>query len=74
MHKAQCVSLFTGKAMEGTGELGLPIRGHVIIMDGIISCTVIPLPGSWDLQWKSLFTIKNGSKIQYKTKQDSGNT
>ena len=24
--------------------------------------------------WKSLFTIKNGSKIQYKTKQDSGNT
>jgi len=24
--------------------------------------------------WKSLFTIKNGSKIQYKTIQDSGNT
>ena len=24
--------------------------------------------------WKSVFTIKNGNKIQYKTKQDSGNT
>ena len=33
----------------------------------------------WNLQhymyfWKSLFTIKNGSKIGYKTKQDNGNT
>jgi len=24
--------------------------------------------------WKSLFTIKNGSTIKYKTKQDNGNT